>query len=121
MAKGNLATRLRSHPRAVGTSVGAHADQLDRLIHERVRLGIVAALAATDNITFAELKKILETTDGNLSVHARKLEDAKYIVCHKSFSDRTPKTEYVLTELGRKALERYLAHMEGIIKTIRRR
>src|SRR6202049_1536538 len=84
---------------------------LDRLIHERMRLGIVSALAANSSLTFNELKKLLKTTDGNLSVHARKLEDANYIACTKTFQGRMPKTEYRLTEAGRRALEKYLNPM----------
>ena len=95
--------------------------QLDRLIHERLRLGILSALAVNDSLTFNELKKLLETTDGNLSVHARKLEDAQYVSCSKSFENRLPKTEYRLTVVGRKALERYLDHMEALISTMRER
>ena len=94
---------------------------LDRLIHERLRLGIVSALAVNEALTFNELKKLLKTTDGNLSVHARKLEDAQYIVCSKYFEGRTPKTEYRLTPTGRRALERYLSHMEAIIRATRER
>jgi DNA-binding MarR family transcriptional regulator len=97
------------------------AAELDRLIHERLRLGIVSALAGNASLTFNELKEILKTTDGNLSVHARKLEDADYITCEKSFEGRTPKTEFRLTEAGRRALERYLDHMESIIRTARER
>ena len=92
---------------------------LDRLIHERVRLGIVSALAVNRSLTFNELKAMLKTTDGNLSVHARKLEEADYIVCTKSFDGRLPKTEYRLTQSGRKALERYLNHMEALIRATR--
>jgi len=92
---------------------------LDRLIHERVRLGIVSALAVNRSLTFNELKAMLKTTDGNLSVHARKLEEADYIVCTKSFDGRLPKTEYRLTTAGRKALERYLNHMEALIRATR--
>jgi DNA-binding HxlR family transcriptional regulator len=92
---------------------------LDRLIHERVRLGIVSALAVNRSLTFNELKAMLKTTDGNLSVHARKLEEADYIVCTKSFDGRLPKTEYRLTAAGRKALERYLNHMEALIRATR--
>jgi DNA-binding MarR family transcriptional regulator len=98
----------------------AGAAQLDRLIHERVRLGIVSALAVNDSLTFNELKTLLQTTDGNVSVHARKLEDAGYIACTKSFEDRMPRTEYRLTAAGRKALERYLDHMEALIQATRR-
>jgi DNA-binding HxlR family transcriptional regulator len=92
---------------------------LDRLIHERVRLGIVSALAVNRSLTFNELKAMLKTTDGNLSVHARRLEEADYIVCTKSFDGRLPKTEYRLTASGRKALERYLNHMEALIRATR--
>jgi len=92
---------------------------LDRLIHERMRLGIVSALAANESLTFNELKGLLQTTDGNLSVHARKLEDAGYISCTKSFEGRMPKTAYALTVPGRKAFERYLDHMEALIRAAR--
>jgi DNA-binding HxlR family transcriptional regulator len=95
------------------------ATDLDRIIHERIRLGIVSALAANETLTFSELKNLMKTTDGNLSVHARRLEEAKYIVCTKSFENRMPKTEYRLTAVGRKALERYINHMEALIKTMR--
>jgi len=94
---------------------------LDRIIHERMRLGIVSALAVNDSLTFNELKKILRTTDGNLSVHARRLEEAQYVTCTKSFEGRMPKTEYGLTAAGRKALERYLDHMEALIHAMRDR
>ena len=93
--------------------------ELDRLIHERLRLGIVSALAVNDRLTFNDLKGLLQTTDGNLSVHARKLEDAEYITCEKSFDGRVPRTEYRLTAAGRRALEKYLVHMEAIIKAVR--
>ena len=92
---------------------------LDRLIHERIRLGIVSALAVNRSLTFNELKNLLKTTDGNLSVHARKLEEADYIVCTKSFDGRLPKTEYRLAPAGRRALERYLDHMEALIRATR--
>ena len=94
---------------------------LDRLIHERMRLGIVSALAVNDSLTFNELKELLETSDGNISVHARKLEEAGYITCTKSFEGRMPKTEYALTAAGRRALERYLDHMEALIRATRER
>jgi DNA-binding transcriptional ArsR family regulator len=94
---------------------------LDRLIHERMRLGIVSALAANESLTFNDLKLLLGTTDGNLSVHARKLEDAKYITCTKSFEGRVPRTEYKLTADGRRALKRYVDHMEALIRAIRER
>jgi len=93
--------------------------ELDRLIHERLRLGIVSALAVNDRLTFNDLKRLLQTTDGNLSVHARKLEEAQYIGCEKTFEGRVPRSEYRLTAAGRRALEKYLAHMEAIIKAAR--
>jgi len=93
--------------------------ELDRLIHERLRLGIISALAVNERLTFNDLKRLLQTTDGNLSVHARKLEDAQYIGCEKRFEERVPRTEYHLTAAGRRALEKYLAHMESIIKAAR--
>jgi len=99
----------------------ASAPELDRLIHERIRLGIVSALAVNESLTFNDLKKLLKTTDGNLSVHARKLEDAQYIACTKSFEGRLPKTEYRLSAAGRRALHRYLDHMEALIKATRER
>jgi DNA-binding HxlR family transcriptional regulator len=92
---------------------------LDRIIHERMRLGIVSALAVNESMTFNELKKLLQTTDGNLSVHARRLEEAKYVECTKSFEGRMPKTEYRLTAAGRTAFERYLDHMEALIHAMR--
>ena len=95
--------------------------ELDRLIHERVRLGIVSALAVNDSLTFNHLKALLKTTDGNLSVNARKLEEAQYITCTKSFKGRLPKTEYRLAPAGRRALERYLDHMEALIRAARER
>jgi len=95
------------------------AAHIDRLVHERLRLGIMSALAVDESLTFNELKKLLETTDGNLSVHARKLEEAGYISCSKSFDGRMPRTEYKLTAAGRKALERYLDHMEALIRATR--
>lgn len=98
----------------------AEAQELDRLIHERVRLGIVSALAANSSLSFNDLKSLLKTTDGNLSVHARKLEEAGYITCNKSFQGRMPKTDYALTSSGRSALERYLDHMEALIDATRR-
>lgn len=97
------------------------APSLDKVIHERLRLGIVSALAVNDRLTFNELKHLLQASDGNVSVHARKLEDAGYVSCHKSFEGRVPKTEYKLTAAGRKALERYLSHMEALIAVTRGR
>lgn len=102
-----------------GGAVDATPVDLDRLIHERMRLGIVSALAVNQRLTFNELKSMLGATDGNLSVHARKLEEAGYIECHKGFSGRTPKTEYSLTDLGRRCLLRYLDHMESLIEAVR--
>ena len=95
------------------------APDLDRVIHERVRLGILSALAANATMTFSELKALLEITDGNLSVHARKLEDAGYVECQKSFENRLPRTEYRLTASGREAFEKYLAHMEAIVDAMK--
>ena len=97
----------------------AEPAQLDRLIHERVRLAIVSALAVNETLTFNELKRLLKTTDGNLSAHARKLEEAQYVRCTKSFAGRVPKTDYRLTPTGRRALERYLDHMEALIRATR--
>jgi DNA-binding HxlR family transcriptional regulator len=97
----------------------ASASELDPVIHERMRLGIISALAVRDALTFSELKRLLEATDGNLSVHARKLEDANYVICTKSFEGRVPRTEYRITSTGRKALERYLEQMEQIIRQTR--
>jgi DNA-binding MarR family transcriptional regulator len=92
---------------------------LDRLIHERMRLGILSALAVNERMSFGDLKTLLKTTDGNLSVHSRKLEEAEYVLCEKSFEGRVPKTEYVITPAGRRALERYLDHMESLIRAAR--
>ncbi|HTU35865.1 MAG TPA: transcriptional regulator [Candidatus Acidoferrum sp.] len=97
------------------------ATNLDRVIHERTRLAIISALAVNQSLTFSELKQLLGASDGNLSVHARKLEDAGYIACAKSFSNRLPKTEYRLTASGRRALEKYLDHMEALIRATRER
>jgi DNA-binding MarR family transcriptional regulator len=97
----------------------ASATNLDRLIHERTRLAIVSALAVNKSLTFSELKQFLRATDGNLSVHARKLEDAGYVSCSKSFDGRMPKTEYSLSAAGRRALEKYLSHMEALIHATR--
>jgi DNA-binding HxlR family transcriptional regulator len=126
MAKSNTARddRYQRREREALPSVAPSSKEtvpadLDRLIHERVRLGIVSALAVNRSLTFNELKAMLKTTDGNLSVHARKLEEADYIVCTKSFDGRLPKTEYRLAPPGRKALERYLNHMEALIRATR--
>ena len=112
---------LREQRRTRPAEGPARAAELDRLIHERVRLAIVSALAVNDSLTFNDLKQLLNTTDGNLSVHARKLEEAQYVVCNKYFDGRTPKTEYRLTAAGRRALERYLDHMEALIRATRER
>jgi DNA-binding MarR family transcriptional regulator len=102
---------------AVSAAIGA--PKLDRLIHERLRLGILSALSVNESLTFNELKKLLDTTDGNLSVHARKLEEAGYLSCTKSFAGRVPRSDYKLSAAGRRALERYLDHMEALIQTMR--
>src|SRR5712671_2096830 len=126
MAKGSTARDDRYQRARDAAAPATHVQarepvpaDLDRLIHERVRLGIVSALAVNRSLTFNELKAMLKTTDGNLSVHARKLEEADYIVCTKSFDGRLPKTEYRLAAAGRKALERYLNHMEALIRATR--
>ena len=112
-------------PRALRSVKGKAVDEnplgLDRLIHERLRLGIVSALAVNASLSFNELKQLMNTSDGNLSVHARKLEEAHYVTCSKGFEGRVPKTVYALTPLGRKALERYLDHMEALIRATRER
>ena len=126
MAKHNLALKEekqgRGRPRlqsVSSTKENVSSTDLDRLIHEKMRLGIISALAANTQLTFNELKDLMKTSDGNLSVHARKLEDAGYVECVKSFDGRIPKTEYKITKDGRKALERYLNHMESLIRTMR--
>jgi DNA-binding MarR family transcriptional regulator len=106
---------------AVARPAESRLRDLNRLIHERVRLGIVSALAVNDSLAFGDLKRLLGTTDGNLSVHARKLEEAQYLTCEKSFSGRMPRTEFRLTPAGRRALERYLDHMEALIHATRDR
>lgn len=119
------ARRAERAARATPSGLRAHkgdesmAPALDKIIHERIRLGIVSALAVNERLTFNELKQLLHTSDGNVSVHARKLEDAGYLACTKSFDGRVPKTEYKLTAAGRKALERYLSHMEALIQATR--
>ena len=120
-------TNSRKAPTASGKLRDVHAGKtrnpapsLERLIHERLRLGIVSALAANESLTFNDLKGLLHTTDGNLSVHARKLEEAGYIACTKFFEGRQPKTEYKLTAAGRRALESYIGHMEALIQQTRR-
>src|SRR5580700_2183129 len=121
VAKSNALRREKAGPQRVSGQQAASASDLDRVIHERMRLGIVSALAVNESLTFNDLKKLLNTTDGNISVHARKLEDAQYIACAKSFEGRMPKTEYRLTAAGRHALERYLDHMESLIRATRER
>ncbi|HUI81933.1 MAG TPA: transcriptional regulator [Bryobacteraceae bacterium] len=115
----NPARRERKLPSGPIGDVLAGAPKLDRLIHERLRLGILSALSVNESLTFNELKKLLDTTDGNLSVHARKLEEAGYIGCTKSFEGRMPRTDYRLTAAGKRALERYLDHMEALIRAMR--
>jgi len=120
--KQNVAHREREKkpaPAPAEVPVLATAPKLDRLIHERLRLGILSALSVNDSLTFNELKKLLDTTDGNLSVHARKLEEAGYLTATKSFEGRIPRTDYRLTATGRRALERYLDHMEALIQAMR--
>lgn len=127
MVDSNAARRKRSDTTDAGRSLRGVAGQaasresleLDNVIHHRMRLGIVSALAANESLTFNELKALLQTTDGNLSVHARKLEDAHYLTCTKSFEGRRPKTEYRLTPAGRRALQRYISHMEALIDATR--
>jgi len=124
MAKSSTVRQERSQREEGPSPLRSAASQpvsvpLDRLIHERIRLGIVSALAVNRTLTFNELKALLKTTDGNLSVHARKLEEADYILCTKSFDGRLPKTEYRLAPAGRRALERYLDHMEALIRVTR--
>ena len=121
--KSNAARHERDKKQAgpAGIPAALSTPKLDRLIHERLRLGILSALSVNQSLTFNELKKLLDTTDGNLSVHARKLEEAAYVACTKTFEGRVPKTEYRLTASGRKALERYLDHMEALIQAMRDR
>lgn len=119
--KNNTARRERKAQAGPVETPVAGAPKLDRLIHERLRLGILSALSVNESLTFNELKKLLDTTDGNLSVHARKLEEAGYIGCAKSFEGRMPRTDYRLTAAGKRALERYLDHMEALIRAMRER
>src|SRR5438477_12399866 len=116
-AKQNTARRERQ--RAVPLEAVGEAGKLDRLVHERLRLGILSALSVNESLTFSELKKLLDTTDGNLSVHARKLEEAGYVNCSKSFEGRMPRTDFRMTAAGRRALERYLDHMEALMQSMR--
>lgn len=121
------AARARATKDVAKTATGGEArhaplpQRLDRVIHDRTRLAIVAALAASDALSFAELKDVTGTTDGNLSVHARRLEDAGYVLCDKTFAGRTPRTEFRLSAAGRRALEKYLEHMDAVIKAARRK
>ena len=126
MAKSVRSTSQQVKPRTGARALQAlqaaeRAPELDNLIHERIRLGIVSALAANESLTFSALKELLKTTDGNVSVHARKLEDAGYINCTNSFEGRVAKTKYQLTQVGRQALEQYLDHMEALIHAARER
>ena len=127
MAESNLAPKGGHDPtpgpslRGVRGGAAARPLELDRLIHERMRLAIVSALAVNDSLSFNELKRLLDTTVGNLSVHARRLEQAGYIGCTKSFEGRVPRTQYTLSPVGRRALERYLEHMEALIRATRER
>jgi DNA-binding HxlR family transcriptional regulator len=124
----NTRTNVRRHP-AAAVPAPAHApakrgatedEQFDRLVYGRVRLGIMSALAVNEQLTFNDLKALFEVTDGNLGAHARKLEVAGYISCRKTFEERRPRSEYRLTATGRKALERYLQHIEAVIRATRR-
>ena len=119
--KNNAARRPRERKAAAPTVIEAagNTPKLDRLIHDRLRLGILSALSVNPSLTFSDLKKLLDASDGNLSVHARKLEEAGYIQCAKSFQGRMPKTEYRLTASGKRALDRYLDHMEALIQAMR--
>lgn len=124
--KGNLALinddeeeKELKKPSAVEKAAETISNELDKLIHERMRLGIISALAANKSLTFNDLKSLLNTTDGNVSVHARKLEEAGYLTCEKSFNGRIPLTEYKITDAGREALNRYLNHMEALIKAMK--
>jgi DNA-binding HxlR family transcriptional regulator len=120
VAKSQSARKIAA-PKAAPPTAPPTTAELEQLIHERVRLGIISALAANEFLTFTDLKRLLDTTDGNLSVHARKLEEAKYVMCKKGFEGRTPRTEYRLTPAGRRAFERYLDHMEALIRANRER
>lgn len=123
MARAGRGARLPSAEARTARTAGKPRPRalpdLDRLIHERMRLGIVSALAASESLTFLELRKLLDASDGNLSVHARRLEDAGYVACAKTFEGRVPKTVYRLTAEGRRAFERYLGHLEAVIEHAR--
>ncbi len=122
--KFNTKVQPDTAPRTVAAPLTRHAgsiaSELDRLLHDRMRLGIVSALAAGDDLSFTDLKAALNATDGNLSVHARKLEEAGYVTCTKTFSGRTPRTDYKLTASGRRAFEKYLDHMDALIRAARK-
>lgn len=123
MSRKNFALKTngdRSRVASVEKAAGTVSGELDKVIHERLRLGLISALAGNDKLSFSELKTLLDTTDGNVSVHARKLEEAGYIACQKSFKGRVPLTEYKITRDGRKALERYLNHMEALISAMKK-
>src|SRR5262244_1584016 len=120
-SKARVVSRERRGSPGPAVRSGARLPELDRIIHERMRLAIVSALAANEKLSFNELKALLGTTDGNLSVHARKLEEAGYLACAKSFEGRMPKTEYRLTAEGRKAFERYVAHLAALVGSRRLR
>lgn len=123
MPKRNLALQKATEDRQsfrIEKAAGDVSNDLDKVIHERMRLGIVSALAANKKLSFTDLKNLLDTSDGNISVHARKLEEAGYVTCEKSFKGRMPLTEYAITSKGKKALERYLDHMEALIKAMKR-
>ena len=113
------AAAKKHEPSAKPRVVEAQIPDFDRVIHEKTRLAMISALAVNPTLTFNELKAVLKTTDGNVSVHARKLEDAGYLACKKSFAGRVPRTEYTLTTSGRRALEKYLNHMEALIKAVK--
>ena len=124
MSRKNLVVKhddSRENPQTLRIERAAEtvSGELDRVIHERMRLGIISALAANDKLSFSDLKRLLNTTDGNISVHARKLEEAGYVTCEKSFKGRVPLTEYSITKGGKKALERYLNHMEVLINAMK--
>jgi DNA-binding MarR family transcriptional regulator len=121
MPRKNLAIKDngKSRPLRVEKAAGQVSESLDKIVHDRTRLGMISALAANEKLSFSDLKNLLNTTDGNISVHARKLEDAGYLVCEKSFKGRTPLTEYSITTDGRAALEKYLNHMEALIAAMR--
>jgi DNA-binding transcriptional ArsR family regulator len=121
MSRKNLAINKQEEPQGLHVARAAEqvSNDLDKVIHERMRLGIISALAANDKLSFTELKNLLATSDGNISVHARKLEEAGYVTCEKSFKGRMPLTEFKITKDGRTALTRYLDHMEALIKAMK--